>query len=89
MKAPPQETPQVTEVPLSNVGEAIEVIEIERPMTCEEAAELLRVHPKTLKRVAGRGGLPGHFRFGRWYFYPSELDSWMRGEVDSSRHSCR
>jgi hypothetical protein len=39
--------------------------------------------------MAGRGDLPGHFRFGRWYFYHSELDSWMRGTVDSTRHSCR
>jgi len=59
---------------------------IERPITCEEAAELLRVHPRTVKRMAGRAELPGHFRFGRWYFYPSELDSWMRTELDSVSH---
>ena len=89
MKAPPQQATQSTEISMHNVGEKIEVIEIERPITSEEAAELLRVHPKTIKRMAGRGELPGHFRFGRWYFYQSELDSWMRGTVDSSRHSCR
>jgi excisionase family DNA binding protein len=59
---------------------------VERPLTCEEAGELLRVHPRTIKRMAGRGELPGHFRFGRWFFYPSELDSWMRMELDSGRH---
>ncbi len=74
---------------MSNAAERLEVTEIERPLNCEEAAELLRAHPKTIKRMAGRGELPGHFRFGRWFFYPSELDSWMRREVDSSRHSCR
>jgi len=74
---------------VSNAAERLEVTEIERPLNCEEAAELLRAHPKTIKRMAGRGELPGHFRFGRWFFYPSELDSWMRREVDSSRHSCR
>lgn len=89
MKAPPQQMAQVDEVSLSRVGEEIERIEIERPITCEQASKLLRVHPKTIKRMASRGELPGHFRFGRWYFYPSELDSWMRREVDSSRHSCR
>ncbi len=62
---------------------------IERPLTCEEAAELVRVHPKTVKRMARTGELPGHFRFGRWFFYASELDCWMRTELHSSRHSCR
>ena len=89
MKAPPQHVAQFTEVSVSDVGGKIEGIEIERPFTCEEAAELLRVHPKTLKRMAGRGELPGHFRFGRWYFYPSELDSWMRGEINSDHRPCR
>jgi len=62
---------------------------VERPLTCEEAAALIRVHPKTVKRMARSGGLPGHFRFGRWFFYASELDSWMRTELHSSRHSRR
>jgi len=62
---------------------------VERPLTCEEAAAFVRVHPKTVKRLARRGDLPGHFRFGRWFFYASELDCWMRTELHSSRHSCR
>ena len=62
---------------------------VERPLTCEEAAALIRVHPKTVKRMARRGDLPGHFRFGRWFFYASELDYWMRTELHSSRHSRR
>lgn len=61
----------------------------ERPLTCEEAAAFVRVHPKTVKRMARNGDLPGHFRFGRWFFYASELDGWMRTELHSSRHSCR
>jgi excisionase family DNA binding protein len=59
---------------------------VERPLTCDEAGELLRVHPRTIKRMAARGEVPGHFRFGRWFFYPSELDSWMRMELNSERH---
>lgn len=62
---------------------------VERPLTCHEAGQLMRVHPRTIKRMAARGEIPGHFRFGRWFFYPSELDSWMRMELDSSSHSCR
>jgi excisionase family DNA binding protein len=62
---------------------------VEQPLTCDEAAALVRVHPKTVKRLARGGELPGHFRFGRWFFYASELDRWMRTELHSSRHSCR
>jgi hypothetical protein len=62
---------------------------VERPLTCEEAAAFVRVHPKTVKRMARSENLPGHFRFGRWFFYASELDCWMRTELHSSRHSCR
>ncbi len=62
--------------------------EMERPMTPTEAANLLRVHPRTIKRMAGRGDLPGHFRFGRWYFYASELDCWMRREIHSDHRPC-
>ena len=62
---------------------------VERPLTCEEAAVLVRVHPKTIKRMARDRRLPGHFRFGRWFFYASELDGWMRTELNSAGHSCR
>jgi excisionase family DNA binding protein len=59
---------------------------VERPLTCDEASQLLRVHSRTIKRMAARGEIPGHFRFGRWFFYSSELDSWMRMELDSESH---
>jgi excisionase family DNA binding protein len=62
---------------------------VEQPLRCEEAAAFVRAHPKTVKRMARNGELPGHFRFGRWFFYASELDCWMRTELHSSRHSCR
>ena len=59
---------------------------VERPLTCEEAAAFVRVHPRTVKRMARAGKVPGHFRFGRWYFYASELDCWMRMELNSACH---
>ena len=59
---------------------------VERPLTSDEASQLLRVHSRTIKRMAARGEIPGHFRFGRWFFYSSELDSWMRMELDSESH---
>ena len=74
---------------IAETGEKHEATGIERPITCEEASKVLRVHPRTIKRMARRGEVPGHFRFGRWFFYPSELDSWMRTELHSTRHSCR
>ena len=36
---------------------------IERPLTCEEAAELVRVHPKTVKRMARAGEASRSFSF--------------------------
>jgi excisionase family DNA binding protein len=59
---------------------------IERPIMCREASEVLGVHPRTIKRMARDGKVPGHFRFGRWFFYASELDCWMRTELNSLRH---
>jgi hypothetical protein len=50
---------------------------VESPLTCEEAAAFVRVHPRTVKRMARAGKVPGHFRFGRWYFFASELGCWM------------
>jgi excisionase family DNA binding protein len=60
--------------------------------TCEplidaaEAADLLKVHPKTVKRMAAQGRLPG-LRIGRlWRFRASELDDWMRICLNSGSH---
>ena len=82
-------TVEGTETLLRQKQPALADTAVERPMTCDEAAAFVRVHPKTLKRMARSGELPGHFRFGRWFFYASELDCWMRTELHSSRHSCR
>lgn len=58
-------------------------------LTSEEAAALLRIHPKTLQRMAREGRVPG-FRIGDlWRFRASELDVWLQTAVSSNRHSCR
>lgn len=85
---PPTQS-QKESVSRSDLKQETEKAGIERPITCEEAADVLSIHPRTIKRMARRGEMPGHFRFGRWFFYPSELDSWMRTELHSARHSCR
>ncbi|HUB58866.1 MAG TPA: helix-turn-helix domain-containing protein [Candidatus Micrarchaeia archaeon] len=47
------------------------------------------IHVKTLQRYARRGNLPGYQIGGHWYFRASELDSWLRSRLNSTRHPCR
>jgi len=52
------------------------------------AAELLKIHRKTLERMALRGEVPGH-KVGRfWRFRASELDGWLRSRINSERQPC-
>ena len=52
--------------------------EFERLLTAEEAAMHLRMHPKTLQRMA-RGGHVPCIRIGKyWFFRLSALDVWVR-----------
>lgn len=47
-----------------------------------EAARLLRVHPKTLQQMARCGKIPG-IRLGKyWRFRKSEIDQWLRADVN-------
>jgi len=47
----------------------------------KQAGVLLRLHNKTVQRLARRGEIPA-FRIGRYYRYrASELDVWLRGQV--------
>jgi excisionase family DNA binding protein len=52
------------------------------------AAELLKVHRKTLERMALRGEVPGHKVGKFWRFRCSELDAWWRSRVQSGRQPC-
>src|SRR2546428_13546960 len=46
--------------------------------TAEEASEYLRIHPRTITRMARTGEVPG-FQIGRhWRVFPSALDEWGR-----------
>jgi excisionase family DNA binding protein len=50
------------------------------------AAELLMLHPKTVKRLAQDGVLPG-MKIGRvWRFRESSLDAWMSARLQCSGH---
>jgi excisionase family DNA binding protein len=55
-----------------------------------QAAKLLgNIHVKTLQRYARLGRVPGYQIGGHWYFRASELDSWLRSQINLSRHPCR
>jgi len=55
-------------------------------ITADRAAELLKLHPKTVKKLAQAGELPG-MKIGRvWRFRESSLDEWMTSRLQCSRH---
>lgn len=43
------------------------------PLTTVEAAQALRCHEKTVRRMIGRGEIPAHFVAGRWLIAPADL----------------
>jgi excisionase family DNA binding protein len=52
------------------------------------AAQLLKIHPKTLQRMARRGEIPG-VQIGKlWRFRRSELNAWMEC-IGKRSHPCR
>jgi len=59
----------------------------------QEGAAFLRIHPKTLMRLAREGSLPAYsFSEGtrrHWRFLISELDKWMKTKLNSSAHPVR
>jgi predicted DNA-binding transcriptional regulator AlpA len=62
---------------------------LDRPLTSREVGALLGRNHKTIERHAKRGDIPAHFRFSRWYFLKSELDAWLKADVDSACQPCR
>jgi excisionase family DNA binding protein len=55
-----------------------------------EAAKLLgNIHVKTLQRYARHRRIPGYQIGGHWYFRASELDYWLRSQINLSCHPCR
>ena len=60
------------------------------PLISMHAARLLgNIHVKTLQRYARLGRLPGYQIGGHWYFRESELDAWLRLQINSNRQSVR
>src|SRR5919108_2270863 len=62
----------------------------ERLIGTYDAARLLgNIHVKTLQRYARERRVPGYQIGGHWYFRASELDSWLRSQINLSCHPCR
>jgi len=62
---------------------------IEVVWNCTEAARFLRLHPKTVKRMARLGQIPGYRLGRRWFCRPSDLDGLLRSGVSSSAKANR
>lgn len=54
-----------------------------------QAARLLHLHAKTVGRWARNSKIPGIHYGKRWFFRASELDVWVRSQVNLPRHACR
>jgi len=53
----------------------------ERLLDSDEAAHLLRIHPKTLQRMARNGEIRG-VQIGKlWRFRASQLNEWMESKL--------
>lgn len=57
--------------------------------TTQAAMLLGNLHVKTLQRYARLGRLPGYQIGGHWYFRESELDAWLRLQINSRSQSFR
>ena len=61
----------------------------EKLLSQEEAAELLGIHPETLRRMAVRGYVPA-LKVGRfWKYRGSALDAWVASRLKYTGLSCR
>ncbi|HLG65070.1 MAG TPA: helix-turn-helix domain-containing protein [Ktedonosporobacter sp.] len=47
-------------------------------LDADEVAEMLRVHPRTVKRLAGQGDLPGFRVGGQWRFRREAIEEYIR-----------
>jgi excisionase family DNA binding protein len=62
---------------------------VETLLTSREAAEVLKIHPKVLERMAKRGEIPA-LKVGKFWRYSSTaLDAWINSRLQSSRQPCR
>ena len=68
----------MSEIPRTQNRRAIEFDALFEPLLdSDEAAQLLKIHPKTLQRMARQRQIPG-IQIGKlWRFRSSELNAWI------------
>jgi len=58
-------------------------LQFEPLLDSDEAAALLKIHPKTLQRMARNGEITG-IQIGKlWRFRASDLDCWIKDRIAS------
>jgi excisionase family DNA binding protein len=63
-------------------------MEFEALIDADRAGQMLGIHPKTVQKMAREGKLPA-IRIGKyWRFRLSQLDTWLRSEVNSAPALC-
>jgi excisionase family DNA binding protein len=60
------------------------VTEFEPLLDSEQAASLLRIHPKTLQKMARRGEIHGTHIGKLWRFRASDLNDWILRQEQAS-----
>jgi len=62
---------------------------VEAIWTSDQAAQYLRISPRTLTRMARRGEIPS-IQIGRlWRFRRADLDDWLTRKVNLVSYPCR
>jgi excisionase family DNA binding protein len=61
---------------------------LEKLLTVAELAQLLKLNPKTVERMARAGRLPSLRVCGRVRFRPSDIASWLAAREDRACHGC-
>ncbi len=60
---------------------AARFVDFERLLDSDEAASLLKIHPKTLQRMAREGRIAG-IQIGKlWRFRASDLERWLASKI--------
>jgi len=63
--------------------------EFEPLVDADEVADLLGLHPKTVQLMARQGKIPAIRVSKFWRFRKSEIDRWVRSEVNCAGYACR
>ncbi len=59
---------------------------IEPLIDAAQTAQILKLHPVTVREMASRGAIPG-MKIGKvWRFRASSLDEWVTRQLQSSRY---